>query len=86
MNPLHHIYYKCPKPCRNQDSGNCMFCDGGLGHCIVCGGFEGQLLTYCPGYKLSEETLESCYRGNVLDFYYRSQMIKFRRSRLDKGW
>jgi hypothetical protein len=44
-----------------------MFCDGGLGWCVVCGGFEGQLLSTCPGHKLNEETLNACYNGNVKD-------------------
>jgi hypothetical protein len=59
---LEHVWHKC----QCYEAG-CMFCDGGLGLCTVCGAFEGQLLTHCPGYRLSEETLEACYRGNVKD-------------------
>ena len=38
--------------------------------CSVCGGFEGSLLSFCPGYKLNEETLDAIYRGNVIDFLF----------------
>jgi excinuclease UvrABC ATPase subunit len=68
MKPREHIWHKCKKPCFNQDRGNCQFCDGGLGLCTVCGAFEGQLLSSCPGYMLNEETLDACYQGNVKDF------------------
>lgn len=63
--PQEHIWHKCKKPC-----DGCMFCDGGLGLCEVCGGFEGQLLTTCPGYKLNNEALDACYHGNVKDFAF----------------
>ena len=46
----------------------CMLCDGGLASCEVCGGFEGSLLTSCPGERLTEEALEAVYKGNVVDF------------------
>ena len=59
---MDHTWHKC-----NPDCNGCMFCDGGLGWCVVCGAFEGQLLTSCPGYHLNEEALEACYRGNVKD-------------------
>ena len=57
-----HVWYKCKPDCSGR-----MFCEGGLGMCIVCNGFEGSLLTHCPGYRLNNETLEACYRGNVKD-------------------
>lgn len=64
-----HIFYVCPKPCETvQDGHPCQYCDGGLASCIVCGAFEGELLTHCPGYKLNQETLDACYSGNVHDF------------------
>jgi len=53
-----------------------MFCDGGLAMCEVCGGFEGQLLTSCPGYKLNQETLDACYHGNVKDFIWFKKSIE----------
>lgn len=67
-----HIWYKCPG---NHD-GPCMFCDGGLSLCELCGAFEGQLLTCCPGYKLNAEALDACYNGNVKDFLMFKQWAK----------
>jgi len=57
-----HILHKCENSC-----DNCVICSGGLALCTICGGAEGSLLTTCPGYKLSNETLDACYRGNVKD-------------------
>ena len=48
--------------------------DNGLALCTVCGGGEGQLLKWCPGVRLTEEALEACYTGNVVDLdHYRSR-------------
>lgn len=47
-----------------------------LVQCKVCGAAEGELLSYCPGYKLNTETLEACYRGNVLDFAFRVYFMR----------
>lgn len=69
-----HVYHKCKKPCSSQLDGNCIFCDGGLAECVVCGAFEGQLLASCPGYMLNEEAREACYHGNVKDFVRLKQM------------
>jgi hypothetical protein len=44
-----------------------MFCEGRLGLCVICGGFEGSLLTTCPGYKLNGDTIDACYNGNIKD-------------------
>lgn len=50
------------------------FGSGELSICSVCGAAEGQLLSSCPGRKLNAETLEACYRGNVVDIkYYRQR-------------
>lgn len=57
-----HMWFRCPTPCYG-----CIFCEGGLATCVVCGAFEGQILSTCPGYHLSEETLDACYQGNVAD-------------------
>lgn len=38
--------------------------------CSVCNAGEGELLAYCPGHGLSQETLEACYDGNVVDFTF----------------
>lgn len=62
-----HEWYKCKKD-HQDDYSTCMFCEGGLAWCIICGAFEGQLLTHCPRYMLSNETLDACYQGNVIDF------------------
>ncbi len=58
-----HVWFHCRKEC-----SGCWCCNGGLSMCRVCGAFEGQLLTTCPGYKLNQETLDACYSGNVRDF------------------
>ena len=56
MNGLDHTLVDC------EDIG----CEG-CSRCTVCDGFEGELLTWCPGHKLNHETLDACYRGNVID-------------------
>lgn len=61
--PLIHKYHKCEKGCTG-----CRFCEHGILWCEICDAVEGQLLTYCPGRKLSVETLEACYSGKVKDF------------------
>lgn len=45
----------------------CQFCDGGLGWCTECDGFEGTLPTHCPGVKMTDEQKESVWR-HKLDF------------------
>jgi hypothetical protein len=45
-----------------------------LAYCMVCGAGEGELLKWCPGFRLAYEALEACYTGNVVDLgYYRSR-------------
>lgn len=45
-----------------------------LACCTVCGAGEGELLKWCPGFKLTEEAKEACFRGNVADLaYYRAR-------------
>lgn len=58
-----HTPYVC-----KCNSGYCQFCDGGLCHCTVCGGFEGTLTTECPGVRLFECTLDDVY-DRLLDFF-----------------
>lgn len=41
-----HVYYKCPGTCMGT---HCMYCDGGLVSCTVCGQAEGDLTKTCPG-------------------------------------
>lgn len=57
-----HVWYLCGRACNG-----CQFCHGGLSYCVVCNGFEGQLLSDCPGVKLGEAALEACYSGQVVD-------------------
>jgi hypothetical protein len=52
-----HIWYECK--CHRV---GCQFCDGGLGLCTVCGGFEGSLLPKCPGIRLTEEQHDENYK------------------------
>lgn len=65
-----HKYFKC-----GCNRPGCQFCDGGLGSCTVCGGFEGTLATQCPGIPLSEQVLEAIYKGG-LDFKQNVWVVK----------
>ncbi len=47
---------ECHKP-------GCQFCDGGLGLCTVCGGFEGTLTTDCCCRQLTQEEQDEVYKG-----------------------
>ena len=58
-----HIWYKCD--CYEV---GCQFCDGGLGACTVCGGFEGTLTTECPGVRITPEQEDRIYKIGNLDF------------------
>ena len=56
--------------------------DDGLAYCTVCKAGEGALLKWCPGFKLTEEAMEACYRGNVVDLdYFRSRKESEERER-----
>ena len=59
-----HTYYKCGKDCVS----GCQWCDGGLGFCIVCGGFEGTLPFECPGQKMYPWLKAAVWKG-VMDFH-----------------
>lgn len=59
-----HVWFKCPPNCENL---YCQFCEGGLGLCTVCDGFEGQLPTQCPGEKMTEAQKERVY-GCLVDY------------------
>jgi len=53
-----HVYEKhenCMIP-------HCMICEGGLCHCVVCGGFEGSLLPECPGKQLTSKEHDENYK------------------------
>jgi len=66
---MEHVWHKC----KNE---HCQVCEGGLGWCIVCNAFEGQLLTHCPGFRLNEDALNACYHGNVKDLAYFRAMVE----------
>ena len=55
-----HVRHNCR---REHDGPGCVYCDGGLFTCRVCGGSEGALTTDCPGHHLDWTTLEEVYRG-----------------------
>lgn len=57
-----HNYYECK--CGNY---GCQFCDGGLGYCEVCHGFEGSLSSECPGFALDDAIQDEIYLHG-LDF------------------
>lgn len=59
-----HKYYKCPGTCEY----GCQFCDGGLGFCEVCNGFEGTLPSECPGTPMKPWQSSGVWKG-VLDFH-----------------
>lgn len=57
-----HSYFEC-----KCQSPGCMFCDGGLGWCTVCGGFEGTLSHECPGKEMHGWQKSGVWRG-VLEY------------------
>jgi hypothetical protein len=57
---IEHTWYKC-----TCGEAGCMFCDGGLGSCTVCNGFEGTLTEECCGFRLDEHVLEAVYKGGL---------------------
>lgn len=54
-----HTWHECD--CHQP---GCMFCDGALGLCTVCDGFEGTLTTHCCNRQLSQEEKDEIYKGN----------------------
>jgi hypothetical protein len=60
LHPKRHEFHRC-----RCGRPGCMFCDGGLGLCTVCGAFEGQLLPDCPGYGLAPWERDACYHGHL---------------------
>ena len=45
----------------NCEQQNCQFCEGGLTHCLRCGGFEVSLLPTCPGKQLTYDEHQANY-------------------------
>jgi hypothetical protein len=63
-----HIRYECTKDHEYEygySDGYCMFCDGGLFSCVVCGGTEGSLPTNCPGFEMTDEQDQQVYNGKI---------------------
>lgn len=52
---------------RYCESYGCMWCDGGLEACSVCGSFEGATTTDCPGAEMHHFTRDKVYTTE-LDF------------------
>lgn len=59
--PQHKLYH-----CADSCTG-CMYCDGGLGLCVVCGGAEASLPRHCPGERMTEAQ-EDAVTAGLLDF------------------
>lgn len=60
------VEHKTPQDCPEYETGrDCMFCDGGLFACEVCGGLEGGMPTQCPGRKMAAEEIDEVYAGRV---------------------
>lgn len=69
---LEHDYIKC-----NCNEERCPYCGGELVTCSVCDASEGELLKYCPGFKLSDDAKDACYlTGKIIDLYYYKTFIK----------
>lgn len=60
---MKHKFHECT--CNKK---GCMFCDGGLGLCDVCNGFEGTLTTDCCGRRITPEEEEAIYTEGTLDY------------------
>jgi len=58
-----HIAVEC-NGCNTFGHG-CMFCEGGLFACKVCGSFEGATTTHCPGERMTAEQSEAVYAGTL---------------------
>ncbi|MDV6309940.1 hypothetical protein [Gordonia amicalis] len=63
--PFDHVEYKCSFD-RHEDGGaHCMFCEGGLFACSVCGSFEGATTTQCPKESMTLEQCDAVYAGDL---------------------
>jgi len=43
----------------------CMFCDGGLYACSICGTMEGAVPSECPGYIIPLGKVQAIYAGEL---------------------
>jgi len=55
-----HKLIQCGKDCTG-----CMYCDGGLAHCEICGGAEASLPIHCPGRKMSQAEEDAIQRRDI---------------------
>lgn len=60
--PWDHTEYVCDG---EHFESHCMFCDGGLTACTVCGAFEGATTTQCPGYQVTHDQWNEVYAGTL---------------------
>jgi hypothetical protein len=58
-----HTPYVCDGQGDRCKYGTCMFCDGGLFACDVCGSFDGYSTTDCPGRKIHD--IDAVYAGRL---------------------
>lgn len=55
-----HKLYKC-----DCGDGECIYCSGGLAHCVTCGGSEGSLPEDCPQVRMTETQGNMVYNGEI---------------------
>jgi len=72
-----HKWYHCDPSC-----SGCMICDGGLGACVTCGGFEGSLAKDCPQVRCEMIVHDEVHAGRI-DYdrrrgWYRKERIDVR--------
>ena len=58
---MEHTLYVCP----GDHDRSCMFCDGGLSACSVCGAFEGMWPDECPGSQMTGAVGDAVYNGQM---------------------
>jgi hypothetical protein len=74
-----HKWFNCDPPCQDR---YCMFCEGGLGACVTCGGAEASLTTNCPQMRCEMIVLDAVQAGEC-DYdrrrgWYRKERIDVR--------
>jgi hypothetical protein len=83
------IEHKWHNPCtRDDDAHNagCMWCDGGLEVCSVCGAFEGATPDDCPNVRLQPDETDAIYKGlrNFRDGKWHDECCQVMRHIYDK--
>lgn len=68
-------------PCKGCNPGGCMWCDGGLECCRVCGAFEGATPDDCPGFMMQPDESDAVYKGlrNFRDGMWRNECAQVMR-------